>query len=62
MTMRQKAKKHKNTFNRKQCFGQIKNELFFSNELFIKARESVNSRSARLSASYTFLLYPNKRA
>ena len=46
----------------KQYFRQIKNELFLKNELFIKDPEGVNSRSARPSANYTYLLYPNERA
>ena len=45
-----------------QYFGQIKNNFFLKNELFIKDPEGVNPRSARPSASYTYLLYPNKRA
>ena len=52
----------KHTYNVKQHFGQIKNELFLKNELFIKDPEGVNLRSARPSASYNYLLYPDKRA
>ena len=37
-----------------QYFGEIRNELFLVNELFLKDPEDVYSRSARPSASYTY--------
>ena len=43
-------------------FGEIKNERFFKNELFLNDPEGVNWRSARPSASYTYWVCSNKRA